>query len=924
MTHFFKKSSKKEVKREKKLSFLPLEERIVLTASILADGLTISATEGSAFSSQLLTEFRAVGFVSGDGISVSWGDGSKSIITTGNGGFTIPNDLTLIDLGLAPNTTNGSHIYDLKGVHSYVDEGSKNITVDINTSFSALASAHDTANVADASLTISSGTPSYSGLTLSNFTATFHDNNTLAPLSNYSATMDWGDGTTSVGTIVADDTGTGNYHISFGNHSFTDYGTYDGIITINDVGAPGKVLQVSLTPPSPLVVTGGDITRTANEGTTLTFTDQTFGTFTTTGDVANESAGIIWGDGASSRAQIVDNEIIFSGSHTYADNGNYVPQVVVNDSVLNVHIVADAGHITINNVAPIVDVFNADSVLVNSTFALELGRVTDPGNDTVTKYVVDWGDGSSNNYDSNGDKTHIYTTSGDYQVKIALVDEDGTFTQSYSPTIHVLAVSPDLSAVTIANGTDGQLISRTLATFTDPSVTPSTVVTSESISINWGDGSQLSSGQIVDAGNGTYNIVGNHTYADEKTYVIAITITNNDTHLTDTLNTSIVIDNAPLTQLGGATIHPIKGQIFTNATVATFHDANLLEPASDFTANISWGDGISSTGIIQSLGNGDFKVLGTHTYNDSLRSHDISVKIFDDGVLAKTIDSTAQNFQLWGINDKGMLFSIANYLDPINTTTDYGPVVYRGTNGSLIAINEVHSFAVDSTTGMAYLAAAGSKTPYTGLPSQFLSGSVLLSFDLDNIVKGQPNLAKVVGYINSSSPGQLTALTIAPSNAPNPGALYALLAGSGSNTVEKLAIVDVNSVQNGLINVRTLGAVQNTTLGLSVTNKNGDAMDFDGQGRLFISNDLTSTTYQISPTNGSIIGVVGREARSGNVDISALAWDSTNNVMLEFESVNDKLGTLSLQSPGGTSTFAAMLKKSVSVLNNVVGMEFYF
>ena len=54
--------------------------------------------------------------------------------------------------------------------------------------------------------------------------------------------------------------------------------------------------------------------------------------------------------------------------------------------------------VTVNNVAPTIAICGAASVNEGSSYSLTLGAVTDPGTDTVSSYVVHWGDGSSNTY----------------------------------------------------------------------------------------------------------------------------------------------------------------------------------------------------------------------------------------------------------------------------------------------------------------------------------------------------------------------------------------------------------------------------------------------------------------------------------------------------------------------------------------------
>ena len=78
--------------------------------------------------------------------------------------------------------------------------------------------------------------------------------------------------------------------------------------------------------------------------------------------------------------------------------------------------------------APDDRISGAASVNEGSPYSLTLGAVTDPGTDTVTSYIVHWGDGNSDTYTSNGAKTHTYADGpATRAITVDLVDEDGTF-----------------------------------------------------------------------------------------------------------------------------------------------------------------------------------------------------------------------------------------------------------------------------------------------------------------------------------------------------------------------------------------------------------------------------------------------------------------------------------------------------------------
>ena len=54
------------------------------------------------------------------------------------------------------------------------------------------------------------------------------------------------------------------------------------------------------------------------------------------------------------------------------------------------------------NVAPTIAISGAGSVNEGSVYSLSLGAITDPGTDTVTSYIVHWGDGNSDTYSTAG------------------------------------------------------------------------------------------------------------------------------------------------------------------------------------------------------------------------------------------------------------------------------------------------------------------------------------------------------------------------------------------------------------------------------------------------------------------------------------------------------------------------------------------
>src|SRR5262249_56419650 len=91
----------------------------------------------------------------------------------------------------------------------------------------------------------------------------------------------------------------------------------------------------------------------------------------------------------------------------------------------------------------------ADHVNEGATYTLSLGTITDPGQDTVTAYVIHWGDGSSDSFSgppTGQDKTHVYADGpNSYTITVDLTDEDGTFTAAGSKSVTVDNVAPTIA-----------------------------------------------------------------------------------------------------------------------------------------------------------------------------------------------------------------------------------------------------------------------------------------------------------------------------------------------------------------------------------------------------------------------------------------------------------------------------------------------
>ncbi len=335
-------------------------------------------------------------------------------------------------------------------------------------------------------------------------------------------------------------------------------------------------LSVSVANVAPSIAISG--APSVNEGSPYTLN---LGTVSDPGTDTVTSYIVHWGDG--SMASYAAGGAV---THTYADGPNtYAVSVDLLDEDGTHLDRANPLSVSVANVAPSIAISGAPSVNEGSPYTLNLGTVSDPGTDTVTSYIVHWGDGSMASYAAGGAVTHTYADGPNtYAVSVDLLDEDGTHLDRANPlSVSVANVAPTFSGQTNQSGNEGSLLSINLGSFADPGADSPWAV-----DVNWGDGS--AHGTASKLTTGTLGSM-NHTYADNGTYTVTVMVTDKDHAASSTTFTVGVANVAPTPAIGGAPATSPEGTAISMTGSAS-------DPSSvDTAAGFSWAWSVTKNGV---------------------------------------------------------------------------------------------------------------------------------------------------------------------------------------------------------------------------------------------------------------------------------------------------------------------------------------
>jgi PKD repeat protein len=365
--------------------------------------------------------------------------------------------------------------------------------------------------------------------------------------------------TSSLGETLSVNLTAGTYYaavLSAGRYGDVGQYTLSGTLP-----AGGTVAPVASIAAAGSVAEGGSssLSGTNSTGTGLVYT------WDLDGDGIFGETGAAAGRGNEAGSSVTFSALGLDGP------GTFVVSLRVTDSLGQTSTTSHT--FTITNVAPTITLGGNASVNEGSQHTLTFAA-TDPGADTISSWLINWGDGTTSTVAGNvTSATKTYADNGTYTITVTATDEDGTYTATRALTVN--NVAPTLTIGGPSTRAEGATYTLTLAS-SDPGADTLT-----GWLIDWGDGTTSTA-----AGNAT-SIA--KVYADNGTYVITATATDEDGTYASNSKTVTITNVAPtITVTGGGA-----------ATAGNAYTINwtVTDPGADTVTSwtIDWGDGTTTT-----------------------------------------------------------------------------------------------------------------------------------------------------------------------------------------------------------------------------------------------------------------------------------------------------------------------------------------
>ncbi len=715
------------------------------------------------------------------------------------------------------------------------------------------------------------------GLPDNQVVATFSDPGGDETLTDYAATINWGDGTTTPGTTSYHSyRGSNQFNVTAADmHAYSDTQSRQITVTVCDQGGASDyaIGTVSVLPQQ--VLGWGQDYQLTGDDSDLDF-DGLVATFVNPGGAGSLSD-------YSVQVQ-VNGTPVTSSQLTYDSSTN---EFQVNCSctlpdpdldVFSVNVVEDGIEANFSSEAYTQPSGLSASEGAHATavagqeLAMQLASFTvaDPDVTPQPYYAaVSWDNGYWTDYSAevvpsgNGyvvEGTNLYAEAGNYAVRVNIYTASGSLGTVYD----TVSVSDPAISIAPATGLQADVdtqFTRTVATFTDPNTQ---AVSGDFIArITWENGNTSTGTVNFDDGSGT--ISGNYTYGQTGPQTIKVELYDvggAEAHTTVSMQVNPgTLDVVPVP----FAIDDLNAGDMVQ--VASLSDTDVAAVSGNYTATMNWGS--ASCGcLVVPADDGGFDVYGSTATPFAGSNEPITVTITDTGGASATITENA--FLL----DSGSMVTLDGLPDASNVTVTNGTEL--GLDGSTVSFSTLDLIDGSIDDGTINTTSDGTYTIQNGGISANLAGSGSFTIPSDGWVELAGTNSVLTGGVSIASCAHVLVggtFTLAGSGnvTVDSGGSLGLEGGGTLITASGATVTNygtfVNHAGGTVINDGTLssGATASNwgTLVNNGTLNTGDGISNNGE----IVNDNTIT--------GAVDGAIAVQgtvlATGGSVDVSTLA-----------------------------------------------------
>ncbi len=717
------------------------------------------------------------------------------------------------------------------------------------------------------------------------------------PASNFTATIQWGNGNTSAGTISANPDGT--FNVS-GSNTYQEGGAYPLSVTVSDLSS-GDVVTGLLTIQVTDIALQAQGTTISNlhEGDSFNGTVATFYDPDPDLHVASDySATIHWGDDNTITTGTIvadplagPNHFVVTATHVFG-GGTSAVVVTINSP--------GGGTAKATTTADVQDSVLTSSGLpispqegITASFAVAHFNDADPRIQSASNYfaTIQWGDGTTSPGTISVDAinggwlvsgSHGYDV-GTYNITVTIGNNSGSNT-TVAQTTATVQDAPLSATAFNYNSVEGQTTQKFLVAFTDadPRDNP---VTRYAATVDWGDGTTSSS--ITDPGlvkivintDGGYLVQATHAYRVAGTYLYSVTVAETVGGATTTASAVFSVSAGILSAKVVTTATPYEGNPFSGA-IATFKSTNPIALASDFTATVDWGDGTTSSGnaltitktpsgefAIQSAGTKVYQTPGSYVVGVVVTSASLvqssangSIQVLDAPLTAQGVPVTGQaktdltNLHVASFNDLDPTPNLGEFSAIIvwgDGTRSPGTIVANGSGGFDVVGSHHYDRAGQFAGGVAVLSRFGSVV-MTGMVAKITPRLFTLTGDLSPSSQSTalPNSGvtrdSTPTFEGQSEPGATVNLYVVPGT---PGAQWVSIGSAIANSGGRWSVT-----------VSSLGDGSYTIV--------GSAVDSLGQVSSTPTLLLGGQRPLVVDTHGPRVSKVAVDARTGQVNVT--------------------------------------------------------